>query len=102
MHSANELRSTQKVTHLMLNIYPSLTPREGQCLFWCCLNLTKKEIADRLRISENTVKSHLKTAIEKQEVAAMRDIKTAFLANLVIYALLDAREGMEGDTHSPE
>jgi hypothetical protein len=32
----------------------------------------------------------------------MRDIKTAFLANVVVYALLDAHEGMEGDTHKAE
>jgi DNA-binding CsgD family transcriptional regulator len=88
----------KKVTALMKKIYPTLTDRESQCLFWTCLNLTKKEVGSRLAISENTVKYYLKTAIEKQEVPAMRDIKTAFLANVVIYALFDARQGMKGDT----
>jgi hypothetical protein len=32
--------------------------------------------------------------IEKHESPSMRDVKTAFLANVVVYALLDAREGM--------
>ncbi|MBX9486163.1 hypothetical protein J8Z82_14865 [Yersinia enterocolitica] len=96
------MKAKHKITKLMKNLYPSLTPQEGACLFWTCLNLTKKEVGSRLFISENTVKYHLKSVICKHEVNSMRDIKNAFLANLVIYALLDAREGMEGDTHKAE
>lgn len=92
------LDPNKKITALMQNIYPTLTPRECQCLFWTCLNLTKKEVGSRLAISENTVKYHLKVAIEKQEFPfmTMRDIKTEFLANLVIHALFDAH-GMKKD-----
>lgn len=96
------LDPNKKVTTLMKKIYPTLTARESQCLFWTCLNLTKKEVGRRLFISENTVKCHLNSVSYKQDSSSMRDIKTAFLANLVIYALLDAREGMEGDTHKAE
>lgn len=88
------LDPNKKVTALMQKIYPTLTDKESQCLFWTCLNLTKKEVGKKLFISENTVKYHLKSVIFKQEVTTMRDIKTAFLANVVVYALLDAREGM--------
>ncbi|MCF1165452.1 helix-turn-helix transcriptional regulator [Yersinia pseudotuberculosis] len=96
------MKSNEKVTQLMKKIYPSLTPKEAECLFWTCLNLTKKEVGRRLSISENTVKYHLKSVSCKQEHPSMRDIKTAFLANVVVYALLDACQGMEGDTHPAE
>jgi DNA-binding NarL/FixJ family response regulator len=102
MNKANGLNSNHKVTKLMKKLYPTLTPREGACLFWTCLNLTKKEVGRRLFISENTVKFHLSSVSCKQDSSSMRDIKTAFLANVVVYALLDAHEGMEGDTHKAE
>lgn len=90
----------QKITALMKMLYPALTTREAQCLFWTCLNLTKKEIGSRLGISENTVKCHIKSVITKQEVDSIREIKTAFMVHLLLFSALDrCPEGMEGDTH---
>jgi DNA-binding NarL/FixJ family response regulator len=56
-----------------------------------------KEIANRLAISENTVKCHIKSVTLKLDCYSFRDMKTAFVAHLVIHSLLDAHQGMEGD-----
>lgn len=74
-----------QVAMLMKNIYPTLTPREGVCLFFSCLDLTKKEIADRLGISENTVRFHIKSVLDKQSLPSMRDVKVSFLTNIILF-----------------
>jgi len=71
----------------MKKIYPTLTDRESQCLFFMCLNLSKKEIARKLIISENTVKYHIKSALEKQGNLSIRDIKISFLTNIILFSL---------------
>lgn len=76
----------EQVAILMQNIYPTLTRREGMCLFFACLNLTKKEIAARLGISENTVRYHIKSVLEKQNNLSMRDMKISFLTNIILFS----------------
>lgn len=44
---------------------PDLTSREKQVLSLMIMGLTNREIADKLFIAENTVKSHLNTAYKK-------------------------------------
>jgi DNA-binding CsgD family transcriptional regulator len=44
---------------------PDLTNREKQALSMVIMGLTNLEIAQKLYISENTVKSHLNTAYKK-------------------------------------
>jgi len=41
---------------------PLLTPREGDCLTWTSAGLSSKQVAERLRISVNTVNEHLASA----------------------------------------
>lgn len=74
----------EKILALMANLYPTLTPREGACIFWTCIGLTKKEIAVRLDISESTVKFHIKSVFKKQEFSSMRDVKTSFFTNIIL------------------
>lgn len=74
------------VAVFMRQIFPTLTQREATCFFWACLNLPKKEIAGRMGISENTVRSHIKTGFEKQGIENMRNVKTTFLAHLILLA----------------
>ncbi|MFH1382887.1 MAG: response regulator transcription factor [Chloroflexota bacterium] len=47
----------------------NLTPREGEVLQLVARGSTNKEIADSLVISENTVKTHLKSIMEKLHLA---------------------------------
>ncbi len=46
-----------------------LSPREGEVLHLVAQGATNKEIADSLFISENTVKTHLKSIMEKLHLA---------------------------------
>lgn len=55
-------------------IKDSLTPREEQVLHAIEEGLTNKLIAGRLRISIETVKSHIKNIYEKLEVNSRKDI----------------------------
>lgn len=77
----------EKITELMMDIYPILTKREGYCLFLTALDLTKKEISQRMGVSENTVKTHIKSILSKQDMTSIREIKTSFLANLIVFCL---------------
>lgn len=80
-----EAYQPEQVVMLMEHIYPALTQKEGLCLFFSCLDLTKKEIADRLGVSENTVKYHMKSVIKKQLHLSMRDMKISFLTRVVLF-----------------
>ena len=55
------LKSTQ-----LFNV--SLTPREKEILSLCANGLTREEIADKLFVSESTVKSHLQKVYQKLDV----------------------------------
>ena len=48
---------------------PSLSDREKEVVSLVCEGLRNKEIADRLFISEETVKSHLHSIFEKTDVS---------------------------------
>jgi len=55
---------------IMLFLYPNLkkiglTPREVEVINFLCQGLTNKEIADRLFVSEHTIKNHLFNIFEK-------------------------------------
>lgn len=56
-----------------------ITPREREFLTWCCTELTYKEIADRMAISERTAHGYRDMLFEKL------NLKTR--TGLVIYAL---------------
>ena len=49
-----------------------LSPREGEVLQLVAQGATNKEIADSLFISENTVKTHLRSIMEKLHLATRR------------------------------
>ncbi len=58
----NEPVKTQKPETIELNL---LTPRENQVLKLVAQGLTNKEVATKLVISENTVRSHLRFILDK-------------------------------------
>ncbi|WP_198083698.1 helix-turn-helix transcriptional regulator [Variovorax sp. E3] len=63
---------------------PALTAREAEVLRWTADGKTCEEVALLLRISVNTVKFHVRNAVEKLSVAN----KTAAAANAVALGLL--------------
>ena len=67
--------------HCHLSGVPGLTPRELQILELIASGLSNKEIAERIFVSENTVKTHSKRLFEKlnarrrtQAVAAGKEL----------------------------
>ncbi|MDB6068158.1 MAG: Two component transcriptional regulator, LuxR family [Pedosphaera sp.] len=67
------------------NTFEELTPREVQVLNQLAEGLANKEIADVLKITENTVKDHLKSILAKLRVADRTEAVTAALLRGIIH-----------------
>ena len=50
------------------DVYKELTERENDVLCWIALGASNKEIANKLGISEKTVKNHLSNVFQKLHV----------------------------------
>jgi DNA-binding CsgD family transcriptional regulator len=66
-----------------------LTPREQMVIIYLMLGFTNKEIANRLNLSEHTVKEHLKRIMQKTKTTT----RTGLLARMIFPS--------SGDTASP-
>ena len=83
--------TTEQISALMQNLYPALTPRPAQCVFWTALNLSAKEIADKMGVSVAVVRSHLRDSALRLNLntqSSMREIRTLFLTDLLVSVLL--------------
>jgi DNA-binding NarL/FixJ family response regulator len=67
------------------NLFEELTPRELQVLQQLARGLANKEIADVLKITEYTVKDHLKNILAKLRVADRTEAVTAALQRGIIH-----------------
>lgn len=64
-----------------LEVWNSLTPREKQAAGLTCLGYTNKQIAEKMIISENTVKTYIKSVLARFEVNSkveLRDLLAAW------------------------
>jgi DNA-binding CsgD family transcriptional regulator len=57
------------------NIWATLTPREQDMAALICLNYTTRQIAVRLGISPNTVKTHVENMLEKFGLRSRRELR---------------------------
>ncbi|MGD0261093.1 MAG: response regulator transcription factor [Verrucomicrobiota bacterium] len=67
------------------NLFEELTPREVQVLHLLAKGLANKEIADALKITEYTVKDHLKSILAKLRVADRTEAVTAAIQRGIIH-----------------
>ena len=67
------------------DLFEELTPREVQVLEQLAQGLANKEIADVLKITEYTVKDHLKSILEKLRVADRTQAVTAAIHRGIIH-----------------
>jgi DNA-binding NarL/FixJ family response regulator len=58
-----------------LDIWQQLTPRERQIAAHIWLGLTNSQIAERLSISENTVKTHIKSILAKFDTHSKENLR---------------------------
>jgi DNA-binding NarL/FixJ family response regulator len=83
-HISKAIMSESRSQVRSFEFKPQLSPRELDLLQLICHELTNKEIADRLCLSERTVEGYRKTLIEKMDVKnSVGLVKKAILLNLV-------------------
>jgi DNA-binding CsgD family transcriptional regulator len=58
-----------------LRRWEALTPREQQVTALICLNLTNQQIAERLYISSETVKTHIRNVLYKFNLHSKADLR---------------------------
>jgi DNA-binding NarL/FixJ family response regulator len=74
--------------------FPRLTPRERQVLELVAAGLSNREIAERLTLSVNTVRSHLQTLSTKLSASS----RAKMVANAWVSGLQLAPDGLKMDT----
>jgi DNA-binding NarL/FixJ family response regulator len=60
--------------------WDTLTPREQQVAALACLGHTNQEIAQQLVISVNTVRSHMRSILDKYQAANKAELRLALAA----------------------
>ena len=73
-----------------LQLWEGLTPREKQAAALACLGFTNQEIAERMVISANTVKSHMRSILHKFNVNSKEQLR-AVLMEWDFHAWLEAQ-----------
>ena len=73
-----EAPSPSDLAPLLMRAY-GLTPQEQALTTLICRGLSTRELADRLRITPNTVQEHLKAIFDKTGVRSRRELVTAIL-----------------------
>jgi DNA-binding CsgD family transcriptional regulator len=68
-HILNEVLRTHQAQEDSWQRWQTLTPREQDVTALICLNYTTRQIAGRLRISPETVKTHVEHILSKFEVS---------------------------------
>ena len=80
----------RQVAEANLRKWRELTPREQQVVGLACLEMTNGEIAERLVISEETVKTHMRNVLAKFNMHSKIELRQA-LADWDFSAYLDAK-----------
>jgi DNA-binding NarL/FixJ family response regulator len=64
----------RSIAEAYIRIWQSLTRREQQVAALTCLDYTNRQIAARLMISPETVKTHVRSALRKFNVGSKREL----------------------------
>jgi DNA-binding NarL/FixJ family response regulator len=67
----------QRISKDLFDRWRSLSPREQQVTAQVCLGLTNRQIADRLNISPNTVKTYVSSILRKFSVSNRNELRLA-------------------------
>jgi DNA-binding CsgD family transcriptional regulator len=83
-----------------LALWHELTPREQETAAFTCLGYTNKEIAQKMVISTNTVKTHIRSIFSKFDINSKADLR-AVLANWDFSAWLEAQDILSANNPTP-
>lgn len=83
-----------------LAMWQDLTPREQETAAFACLGYTNREIAEKMVISTNTVKTHVRNVLGKFNVGSKADLREV-LANWDFNTWLEAQHMLSVDNHTP-
>jgi DNA-binding CsgD family transcriptional regulator len=79
--AAQDLLKTALVDHQLAEAYlerwQALTPRQQQVAALACLNFTNRQIAARLGVSPQTVKSHMYNLLHRFELRSKAELRYA-------------------------
>jgi DNA-binding CsgD family transcriptional regulator len=67
----------RQVAETHLERWRALTPRQQQVAALACLNFTNRQIAARLRISPQTVKSHMRNLLHRFDLHSKEELRQA-------------------------
>lgn len=67
----------QQVAQTQLSRWRGLTPRQQQVAALACLNFTNRQIAARLKISPQTVKTHMRNLLHRFELQTKSELRQA-------------------------
>jgi DNA-binding NarL/FixJ family response regulator len=73
LEEALTLRGTDRVR---LQVWESLSPREQEVVALACLGKTNRQIAARLYLSTETIKTHMRHSLRKFGVANRAELRT--------------------------
>jgi len=73
LETALTLRGTDRVR---LQVWESLSPREQEVVALACLGKTNRQIAARLYLSPETIKTHMRHSLRKFGVANKAELRT--------------------------
>jgi DNA-binding CsgD family transcriptional regulator len=90
-----QLASAEKVA-----LWHELTPREQETAAFACLGYTNQEIADKMVISTNTVKTHIRNILNKFDINSKADLRAA-LANWDFSTWIEAQHMLSNDGPTP-
>jgi DNA-binding NarL/FixJ family response regulator len=86
------MAATEKLT-----LWRDLTPREQEAAALACLGFTNAEIAEKMVISINTVKAHIRSVLNKFNINSKADLR-ADLATWDFNGWLEAQNILPSDT----
>lgn len=78
-HLVTRALHEQQLDEASREIWRNLTPREQQVVALICLNYTTSQIARRLNISAETVKTHARNALSKFGVQNRQELRRRML-----------------------
>lgn len=78
-------------------LFPELSSRESECLYWISMGLNKSDISDLMSITEETVKSYTKECRKKLKVDSSVALRSIYHSRISTFMLKAAMLNLQAD-----